>query len=57
MAAATPPALGAEVYAAAAHAIVRNSDAERAWLDALATALTLDARVRGEIDIRYATRG
>lgn len=51
----TPPALAAETYAAAALAIAIDTDAERAWLDALAQGLQLDPALRADIDARVAT--
>ena len=50
----TPPALASETYAAAALAIAIDTDAERAWLDALAQGLRLDPAVRADIDARVA---
>jgi uncharacterized membrane protein YebE (DUF533 family) len=50
----TPPALASETYAAAALAISIDTDAERAWLDALAQGLRLDPGVRADIDARVA---
>ena len=49
-AAATTPALRAEVYAAARLAIEPDSPLERDWLDRLATALSLDAGLRAHLD-------
>lgn len=49
-----PPALAAETYAAAALAITVDTDAERGWLDALATGLRLDPATRADIDARIA---
>jgi uncharacterized membrane protein YebE (DUF533 family) len=49
-----PPALAVETYAAAALAITVDTDAERAWLDALAAGLRLDPAAREDIDARIA---
>jgi len=54
LAAASTPALAADIYAAAAHAIVGDSEVEHAWLDRLAQALALDPATRAGIDHRYA---
>jgi uncharacterized membrane protein YebE (DUF533 family) len=54
LAAASTPALAADLYAAAAHAIVGDSEVEHAWLDRLARALALDPATRAGIDHRYA---
>lgn len=54
LAAASTPALAADLYAAAAHAIVGDSEVEHAWLDRLAQALALDPATRAGIDHRYA---
>lgn len=53
LAAATDPALAGDVYAAAAHAIVGDSEVEHAWLDRFALALELDPATRASIDRRY----
>jgi uncharacterized membrane protein YebE (DUF533 family) len=47
--AATAPHLKLETYAAALVAISIDTDAERAWLDRLATALGLDTAARGAV--------
>lgn len=47
--AATAPHLKLETYAAAIVAISVDTEAERAWLDRLATALGLDATARGAV--------
>jgi uncharacterized membrane protein YebE (DUF533 family) len=47
--AATAPHLKLETYAAAIVAISVDTEAERAWLDRLATALGLDAAARGAV--------
>ncbi|HEY0229780.1 MAG TPA: DUF533 domain-containing protein [Dokdonella sp.] len=53
LAAASTPALAADMYAAAAHAIVGDSEVEQAWLDRFALALALDPAARAGIDHRY----
>jgi len=50
IASASRPEIAADVYTAAAHAIVADNDAERAWLDRLGDALHLDASTRQRID-------
>lgn len=50
LAAAGRPGIAADLYAAASHAIVADSDAERAWLERLADALRLDAQTRQTLD-------
>ena len=52
--AASRPELAADVYAAASHAIVADSDVERAWLARLGDALRLDAGARQAIENRFA---
>lgn len=47
---ASRPEIAADVYAAAAHAIVADSDAERAWLARLGDALHVDAPLRDRIE-------
>lgn len=51
---ASRPAIAPDVYAAAAHAIVADSDAEHAWLARLGDALGLDASTRRTIEQRLA---
>jgi uncharacterized membrane protein YebE (DUF533 family) len=51
---ASRPAIAADVYAAAAHAIVADSDAEQLWLARLGDALGLDASARRAIEQRLA---
>jgi len=51
--AASTPALAADLYAAAAHAISGDSEIEQAWLDRFADALALDPATRAGIDHRY----
>ena len=52
---ASRPAIAPDVYAAAAHAIVADSDAEQLWLARLGDALGLDANARRSIEQRLAT--
>lgn len=54
--AASRPEIATDVYAAAAHAIVADSDGERAWLARLGDALGLDATARETIDRQLAAR-
>lgn len=49
-------AIASDVYAAAAHAIVSDSDAEQVWLARLGDALGLDANARHAIEQRLAAR-
>ena len=56
LAAASRPAIAADVYAAAAHAIVADSDAERAWLARLGDALGVDVGTRQSIERRLTVR-
>lgn len=51
---ASRPAIAGDVYAAAAHAIVADSDAESLWLARLGDALGLDAGARRAIEQRLA---
>jgi uncharacterized membrane protein YebE (DUF533 family) len=51
---ASRPALASDVYTAAAHAIVADSDAEQIWLARLGDALGLDANARRSIEQRLA---
>jgi uncharacterized membrane protein YebE (DUF533 family) len=51
---ASRPAIASDVYAAAAHAIVADSDAEALWLARLGDALGLDAGSRRAIEQRLA---
>jgi uncharacterized membrane protein YebE (DUF533 family) len=51
---ASRPAIAADVYAAAAHAIVADNDAEQVWLARLGDALGLDAASRHSIEQRLA---
>lgn len=53
LAAASTPALAADLYAAAAHAMSGDSEVEQAWLDRFAQALALDPATRAGIDHRY----
>jgi uncharacterized membrane protein YebE (DUF533 family) len=53
---ASRPAIASDVYAAAAHAIVADSDAEHIWLARLGDALALDATARRSIEERLAVR-
>ena len=54
IAGASRPAIASDVYAAAAHAIVADSDAEQLWLARLGDALGLDAGARLSIEQRLA---
>ena len=49
-------AIASDVYAAAAHAIVSDSDAEQVWLARLGDALGLDANARHAIEQRLSAR-
>jgi uncharacterized membrane protein YebE (DUF533 family) len=57
LAARTPPALRDEVYAAALIAITADTEAERAFLDSLAAALTLEAGTRRDIHAQLGIAG
>ncbi|MET0231942.1 MAG: DUF533 domain-containing protein [Rhodanobacteraceae bacterium] len=55
IAAASRPAIAPDVYTAAAHAIVADSDAEHLWLARLGDALGLDECARRSIEQRLAS--
>ncbi|MGH8174102.1 MAG: DUF533 domain-containing protein [Rhodanobacteraceae bacterium] len=56
IAGASRPEIATDVYAAAAHAIVTDSDTERAWLGRLGDALQLDSSTRQRIDNEMTSR-
>jgi len=51
----TPPDLAPQVYAAALITISVDTDAERRWMDRLASGLALDAAQRAELDAKFAS--